>query len=113
MGRPKAALPLRDRADTFLARILRTYVVVPLPDIVVVTGANAEVVEQAAGRIDRRVRFAHNATWQRGQLSSLLTGLNAPVPGSAIGGQLVEAVMMTLVDVPLVSPATCARVLEA
>ena len=113
MGRSKAALPLRDRADTFLSRLLRTFIVAGLPDIVVVTGANAELVQRAAGRVDRRVRFVHNADWEAGQLSSLLAGLNARVPGSAAGDHIVEAVMMTLVDVPLVSPATCARVLAA
>jgi molybdenum cofactor cytidylyltransferase len=112
MGRPKAALPLTDRADTFLSRLLRTYIVAAVPEVVVVTGANAELVRAAAGDVDARVRFAHNANWNSGQLSSLLVGLDAPVRGAA-GDGTIEAVMMTLVDIPLVSPATCARVLAA
>jgi len=112
MGSPKAALPLTDRADTFLSRLLRTYIVAAVPEVVVVTGANAELVRAAAGRVDARVRFEHNANWNSGQLSSLLVGLDAPVRG-AVGADTIEAVMMTLVDVPLVSPATCARVLSA
>ena len=65
MGRPKAALPLTDRADTFLSRLLRTYIVAAVPEVVVVTGANAELVRAAAGRVDARVRFEHNANWEQ------------------------------------------------
>jgi molybdenum cofactor cytidylyltransferase len=110
MGRPKAALALRDRADTFLSRLVRTFIVVGIPEVVVVTGANAELVQRAAGRVDARVRWAHNPQWRSGQLSSIVTGLDA---GSAAERRTIEAVMMTLVDVPLVSPSTCARVLAA
>ena len=112
MGRPKAGLPLTDRADTFLSRILRTLIVAGVPDIVVVTGAHAEIVLEAAGRFDRRVRFAHNADWQTGQLSSFLTGLAADA-GAWQTRRELEAVLMTLVDVPLVAPDTCRRVLAA
>jgi molybdenum cofactor cytidylyltransferase len=111
MGSPKAALPLADRSDTFLARILRIFVVVGVPEIVVVTGANAELVRAAAGRADPRVRFVHNADWPSGQLSSLVTGLDAATDASRASDRLLEAVMMTLVDVPLVSVDTCRRVL--
>jgi molybdenum cofactor cytidylyltransferase len=112
MGRPKAALPITDRADTFLSRLLRTYIVVGVPEVIVVTGFNAELVRAAAGRADPPVRFVHNANWEAGQLSSLLTGLDARVPAAA-DDTTIEAVMMTLVDVPLVSPETCDRVLSA
>src|SRR5262245_4539965 len=112
MGCPKAALPLADRADTFLARILRTFIVAGIPDIVDVSGANAEVVRREADRFDRRVRVLHNAEWQTGQLSSLVTALDAAVAGSR-SDRVIEAVMMTLVDTPLVSPETCRRVVAA
>jgi len=105
IGRPKAALPLRHRGDTFLARIIRTLFDAGLPEIVVVTGAAAEVVRQAAGRVDRRVRFAYNAHWEVGQLSSLLAGLS----GSAA---LTEAALVTLVDVPLVNASTVRKVVH-
>jgi CTP:molybdopterin cytidylyltransferase MocA len=113
MGRPKAALPLNHRADTFLARLLRTFIVAGVPEIVVVTGASAELVRSAAGSVDRRVRFVQNPSWESGQLSSLVAGLDACAPGASRELDLIEAVMMTLVDVPLVSSATCARVLAA
>lgn len=106
MGRPKAGLPLLDRADTFLARILRTLGAAGLPDIVVVTGAAPAAVHAAAGRTRLPVRFFHNLRWTDGQLTSLLTGLDAPPAG------LVEAALVMLVDAPLVAPATVATVVH-
>jgi CTP:molybdopterin cytidylyltransferase MocA len=106
MGRPKAALPLTDRADTFLSRILGTLVAAGVPDIVVVTGAAPDPVHRAAGRLRRNVRFAHNERWPEGQLSSLLVGL-ASRPGDRI-----EAALVALVDAPLASVGTVAQVLR-
>jgi molybdenum cofactor cytidylyltransferase len=110
MGRPKASLPLSDRADTFLSRIIRTCTHVPLPDIVVVVGASAASARASAGVVDRRVRFVHNPEWESGQLSSLLVGLDAPVRGAV---SEVEGVLVMLVDVPLVSAETMSRVIHA
>jgi molybdenum cofactor cytidylyltransferase len=107
MGRPKAALPLADRADTFLSRLIRTFTAAGLPDIVVVTGAACDVVRLAAGSANRRVRFIHNAGWESGQLSSIVTGLEERA------GERVEAALVTLVDVPFVRPDTITRVLRA
>ncbi len=107
MGRPKAALPLTDRADTFLSRLIRTFTAAGLPDIVVVTGAAADVVRAAAGCTNARVRFIHNAGWESGQLSSIVTGLDERP------GERIEAALVTLVDVPFVSADTVARVLRA
>lgn len=107
MGRPKAALPLTDRADTFLSRLIRTFNSAGLPDIVVVTGAASEAVRQAAGRGNRRIRFVHNSQWESGQLSSILTGLEQRA------GEQVEAALVTLVDVPFVTSDTITRVLQA
>ena len=106
MGRPKAALPLSHRADTFLSHIIHTLAAAGLPDVVVVTGANADVVRAAAGRVDSSVTFVHNAAWASGQLSSLLTGLTS--------GRVdhIEAALVTLVDVPLVRVDTVRRVVH-
>src|SRR6185503_12507040 len=76
MGRCKAALPLSDPADTFLSRIIRTCLDAAVPEVVVVTGADPDGVRDAWRGDDPRVRFVHNAEWQLGQLSSLLTGLD-------------------------------------
>lgn len=107
MGRSKAGLPLTDRADTFLNRILRTLLAAGLPDIVVVTGCAAEETTSAAGRMRAPVRFAHNPNWTSGQLSSLLVGL-ADRPGNRL-----EAALVSLVDAPLFSSDTVRRVTQA
>ena len=106
MGRPKAGLPLTDPSDTFLSRLLRTFAGARIPDIVVVTGSAPEAVHAAAGRTRRPVRFEHNAHWPSGQLSSLLAGLREHP------GDRVEAAVVTLVDAPLVTVATVARVVQ-
>jgi molybdenum cofactor cytidylyltransferase len=107
MGRPKAALPIRDRADTFLSRLIRSFLAAGLPDIVVVSGAAPDEVRAATTPFSRRVQFAHNVDWRRGQLSSLLVGLNhASVEN-------LEAMLTALVDVPLVSPDTVRAVVHA
>lgn len=107
MGQPKAGLAIAHRADTFLARIIRSLSVAGLPEIVVVTGAAPETVHRAAGPTDRRVRFIQNPRWEDGQLSSLLTGLGGQYPVD------LEAILMTLVDVPFASAATVAHVVTA
>jgi CTP:molybdopterin cytidylyltransferase MocA len=107
IGRPKAALSITDRADTFLSRLIRSLLAAGLPDIVIVTGAAPDEVRHAALPFSRRVRFVHNAAWQRGQLSSLLVGLDAaPITN-------LEAILMTLVDVPLVTADTVRTVVHA
>src|SRR6185436_7098562 len=95
MGRPKAALPIGPAGDTFLSRIIATLVSAELPEILVVVGATPAATRAAWQRRDPRVRFIENPDWQSGQLSSLLTGLDAPsvVP--------IEAALVTLVDIPL------------
>jgi molybdenum cofactor cytidylyltransferase len=111
MGRPKFSLPLGTRGDTFLSRIIRTLTTCGIPEIVVVSGSTVDV-RPAAHHVDRRVRFVHNPEWSMGQLTSLLTALDR-VSGAGAGDGVLEAVMMTLVDVPLVSETTCRRVLAA
>ena len=104
MGTPKALLRAGDR--TFVRRILDT-----LRDggiataVVVVRPGDVSVAEEiAAGGFGRTVT---NARAELGQLTSLVAGLDAvEAPG-------VEAILVTLVDVPLIAPATvralCAR----
>jgi molybdenum cofactor cytidylyltransferase len=106
MGRPKAALPIGAGGDTFLSRIIATMIAAELPEILVVIGAAPEATRAAWQCRDPRVRFVENPAWQSGQLSSLLTGLNAPsvVP--------IEAALVTLVDIPLVTTETVTTLLR-
>ena len=105
MGRPKAMLPLDER-DTFLTRIVRTFSDASVEDVVVVVGHDGGAVIESFANVDLVARFVENADYDQGQLSSLLAGLRVvDRPG-------VVAVLVTLVDVPLVSAATVRAVLD-
>ena len=105
MGQPKAALPL-DAGDTFLTRIVRTLLDAGVDDVVVVVGHEADAIVQSFAPSGLPARFAVNKEYDRGQLSSLVTGLGViDRPG-------VAATLLTLVDVPLVSAATVRAVVE-
>jgi len=105
MGRPKATLRLDD-ADTFLTRIIRTFQQAQVDDVVVVLGHEAQAILKSVEQSGLSPRFVVNEQFESGQLSSVLAGLRAiDRPG-------VNAMLMTLVDVPLVSAATVRAVLD-
>lgn len=96
MGRPKALLEAGDR--TFIRTILHALRDAGVPEAVVVVRPGQPLVirEIEASGFGRAVI---NTQADEGQLSSLLTGLDAiDRPG-------VEAVIVTLVDVPLIGTA--------
>jgi len=104
MGRAKPTLPL-EGGDTFLTRIVRTFLDAGVDDIVVVVGHEADAVVASVAETGLPARFAVNRNYDRGQLSSLQTGLAlADRPG-------VNALLVTLVDVPFVSAATVRAVI--
>jgi len=105
MGRAKATLAL-DAADTFLTRIVRTFHEAGVDDVIVVVGHEAEVVARSFSASGLPARFVVNADYDRGQLSSLRAGL------AVVDRPGVTAVLVTLVDVPLVSAATVRAVIE-
>ena len=107
MGRPKAALPLGQMGETVMARVVRTLIEGGVPGVVVVAGAHVDAVRAAMPAHEPRARVIENMGWQRGQLSSLVSGLDA------IDTPLVEAALVTLVDVPLVRASTVSAVIEA
>lgn len=107
MGSPKAALLTSD-GESFIARIVRTLGDAGVDDVVVVTGRHHDAVVDALtrDRLDRSPRIVRNPDPSRGQLSSLLAGMEVvTVPGT-------EALMMTLVDVPLVRVSTVRAVIN-
>jgi molybdenum cofactor cytidylyltransferase len=105
MGRSKAALPLPG-GETFITRIVRTFKAASVEDVVVVVGHDANAVVDAFAASDLDARFVENPDYEAGQLSSLLAGLRVvDRPG-------VVAVLVTLVDVPLVDPATVRAVVD-
>lgn len=126
MGQAKAALPFGQTGETVVAHVVRTLLEGGVPDVVVVAGAHIDAVRAAmpafaeastfakatadktAGKPGRaRARVIEHLGWQQGQLSSLLAGLDA------IDDPLLEAALVTLVDVPLVRSSTVAEVIAA
>jgi molybdenum cofactor cytidylyltransferase len=104
MGRPKATLPLG--GDTFLSRIIRTFLDAAVDDIVVVVGHDADAIAKSLFESGLRARLVLNPDYDRGQLSSIVAGL------AAIDRPGVVAALITLVDVPLVSAETVRAVLD-
>jgi molybdenum cofactor cytidylyltransferase len=104
MGRLKATLPLT-RTDTFVTRIVRTFLEAGVDDVVVVLGYEADRVATTLLSSGVTARLVINEAYETGQFSSVLRGLNAiDRPG-------VTAMLLTLVDVPLVSTATVRAVI--
>jgi molybdenum cofactor cytidylyltransferase len=107
MGRTKATLRLGPH-DTFLTRILRTLAdaAPDVADIVVVVGHDADAVIASVADCGVSARFVLNADYESGQLSSVLAGLRAiDRPGTS-------AMLLTLVDVPLVAASTVRAVVD-
>ena len=105
MGRPKALLEARDR--TFIRTILHALRDAGVPEAVVVVRPGQPLVIQEVDASGFG-RALVNPRADEGQLSSLLTGLDAiDRPG-------VEAALVTLVDVPLIgAPAIRALLARA
>ena len=105
MGRAKATLPLGN-VDTFLTRIVRTLLDADVDDVVVVVGHEADAIVESFAASGLPARFVVNPEYDRGQLSSIIVGLGVvDRPG-------VAAVLVTLVDVPLVTTHTVRAVLD-
>jgi molybdenum cofactor cytidylyltransferase len=105
MGRSKAMLPL-DGGDTFLTRIVRTFLSAGIDDVVIVLGHEAEQVAATFGNSGLPARIVLNAEYASGQLSSVIAGL------SVIDRPGVAATLLTLVDVPVVAAATVRAVVD-
>jgi molybdenum cofactor cytidylyltransferase len=106
MGSPKALLSAPD-GQTFVVRISRAFTAAGIARVAVVTGAaHQQIVEAVLGAALPAVSVVRNPDPSRGQLSSLWTGMDAVVTPDT------EAVLMTLVDVPMLSPATVEAVVS-
>lgn len=104
MGRAKALLPIDDR-DTFLSRIVRTFLDAGVDDVVVVVGHEPQAIVESFAATGLPARFVVNREYDRGQLSSLVAGLGViDRPGTS-------AALVTLVDVPFATAATVRAVL--
>jgi molybdenum cofactor cytidylyltransferase len=90
-------------------RVIQTLTTAGLAEILVVTGPDHEAIAELL-RTDARattVRVVRNPAPERGQLSSLLCGLDALAIPS------LEGLLVTLVDVPTVAVSTVVAVADA
>ena len=102
MGQPKMLLPWGE--STVLQTVIATFQAAGVDDILVVTGAGHERVEELVGDSAQTV---FNAGYERGEmLSSVQAGLAAQSPGS-------DAVLIGLGDQPQVKAVTIQLLLEA
>jgi CTP:molybdopterin cytidylyltransferase MocA len=108
-GERKRLLPIGSSQETFLTRIVRVLREGGVGAIVVVIGGDAAAVRASLPRDDVSLAAVENPRYEEGQLSSLLVGLAAVEQRH----HDVDAVMVTLVDLPLISSATVRSVLEA
>lgn len=107
MGSPKALLS-DDEGHPFVVRIARSLAEAGLADITIVTGTAHEGIVAALTADPPPVvpTIVRNPDPSRGQLSSLWVGMDAAI------GPDTEGILMTLVDVPMVTAATIRVVID-
>jgi molybdenum cofactor cytidylyltransferase len=102
---PRNKLLIADTAGVpMVARVVDAVLASPARPVVVVTGHAAEEVRAALG--GRAVTVAHNADYAQGLSGSLRVGLDAL-------GEGVDAALVCLGDMPLVSPDLIGRLIAA
>jgi CTP:molybdopterin cytidylyltransferase MocA len=99
MGQPKAGLRVSPSGPTFAEAVVEALRTSGLADVTVVAGAHPEAVTAAVAGLPG-VRVVVHQGWAAGQLSSLRAGLDA------VDAPDLEAILVTLIDCPLVQPAT-------
>jgi len=105
MGQPKAGLLVSPGGPTFAAAAVAALHAAGFGEVTVVAGAHPEAVRAAVAGLEGTQVVVHDG-WAAGQLSSLRAGLDA------VDAPDVEALVVTLVDCPLVRPATVVRLVE-
>ena len=106
MGRPKALLPIGAAGETFLDRVTRTLLDGGIGTVWVVVGADAGSI-RAQSLPSPRVRIVDNPDYEQGQLTSLLAALRH------IDQAAPSGVLVTLIDVPLVTVGTVRTLIAA
>jgi molybdenum cofactor cytidylyltransferase len=101
-GRPKALLPVEPSGPTFVARLVTVFRSASIDEVVVV-GRREDVRLQTAVR-EAAARFLVNVDADRGQLSSLLTAIDA------VDRPNVRGLIVMPVDMPLIQAGTIATV---
>jgi CTP:molybdopterin cytidylyltransferase MocA len=108
MGRPKALL-LDPEGRPFVVRLVDTFAAAGLSRIIVVAGSQAPAISGVLDAVAPRITpvVVTNPNPARGQVSSLWVGLDEAEREGA------EAVLVTLVDIPMVRAETVDRIVSA
>jgi molybdenum cofactor cytidylyltransferase len=94
--------------EPLVRRTARAVSQVGASPVVVVLGANADVIASALDGLPSAVTVVVNKNWNQGLASSLRTGL-----ASVLEDSTCDAVLVTLADQPLVDSAALARLVGA
>lgn len=103
MGSPKALLTIDGR--TFLEHVVGVLRTAGIREIVIVLGADAEVIRKSLPGLDEIMVV--NEKWEQGQLSSIIAGLEAFPPRQPDG------VLICPVDRPLMTPPLVTALVSA
>jgi molybdenum cofactor cytidylyltransferase len=96
MGQPKALMNMKGK--TFLQQIIDVLSATKISEIHIVLGSSAEQIR--ATLVQFRGKIIYNAHWQEGQLSSIIVAINS------LDVHSVDAMMLCLVDHPLIAEKT-------
>ncbi len=104
-GQPKQLLDWRGRP--FVRAVAQNALEAGLSQVVVVTGANAHLVEAAVN--DLPVIIKRNDNWQTGQASSIRAGIDA---GTLAGSHRIGAAVFLLADQPQIGPSVVRALID-
>ena len=106
MGTPKALLKIGEK--TFLQHIVEVLRSARITDIVIVLGAEAEEIQKSLAWFDGKIVV--NEEWQKGQLTSIITGLNN-LDMAMTDPEEINGAMICPIDHPLLSQALIVNLL--
>ena len=112
MGGPKALVRHHPDDPTLVERAVAVLHAGGCAGVTVVVGAAAEEVASIVTALGRDVDVVRCPDWDEGMGASLRAGLTALARSSHEGEGCVDAVLVTLVDLPDLSPEVVARVLD-
>ncbi|GGN10705.1 hypothetical protein GCM10009721_43370 [Terrabacter tumescens] len=113
MGGPKALVRRHPDEPTLVERAVSLLHAGGCSGITVVVGAAAEEVTAIVTALGRDVDVVPCPDWDEGMGASLRAGLTALTRSTHEGEGCVDAVLVTLVDLPDLTPEVVARVLDA
>jgi CTP:molybdopterin cytidylyltransferase MocA len=112
MGGPKALVRRSPDEPTFVERAVHVLNDGGCAGVTVVVGAAADAVTAIVSHLGRDVDVVPCPDWDEGMGASLRAGLNALARAAHEGEGAVDAALVTLVDLPDLTPDVVARVLD-